>query len=50
MENKIIDLKNINNTDQDLIARRFLPLVEKFFDDKNVQSDFKKWLEIRRKK
>ena len=38
-----IDLKRISKTDQELIAKRFLPMVERYFENKSVQADFKKW-------
>lgn len=42
-EKGIINLNMISNTDKDLIARRFLPLITDYFEDKKVQKDFEKW-------
>lgn len=49
MDKVVMDLKMINKTEQEPIARQILPLVKKYFEDKSVQADFKKWLQHRKK-
>ncbi len=40
----IIQLDKISETEQESIARTFLPLVEDYFKDPKVQKDYELWL------
>ncbi len=46
-EKGVIDVSRISKTDQKLIARRFLPLVEEFFKDPKNQVEFEEWKQKR---
>lgn len=45
----LIDTNKINKTEQELIARSFLLMVEDYFSDTEVQQKFNIWLKKRKK-
>lgn len=48
--NSIVDISKINKTAQECIARAFLPMVEDYFKDPDVQRKYELWLKKRNKK
>jgi len=45
--NTIIKIDSINKTEQEIIARSFLPLIEDYFKNPDVKQDYEKWLKKR---
>lgn len=45
--NTVIKVDSISKTEQEIIARSFLSLVEDYFKNPDVKQDYEKWLKKR---